>query len=522
VRIWIRNVKVWAVMICLMLNMIWPGFAIAENNAIGSIDEQKTNTYFHEYRYEPLQIRNLLLEMPKGGDLHNHLTGAVFAEDYIKWAAGDKDLIDTDTFTILAPGSTGISNTRPVADALTDDQFYKKIIDALSMRQYQSENQPTDGHDHFFATFGKFALVPNSHLFDILAKVVDHAMSQNINYLELMTSFPNKTAFKWNPNDMQTSYQLLMKDEDFKNNIKTAIDFLNGIEKFQKQISAVSPGMKDEVTVRFLCSVNRTASMDQVFNQTVFAFELCARDPRVVGLTFLAAEDNKNSLDNYEAQMKLLEYMHSKYPQVFIHLHAGELTPKVVNYNQDDLKDHIRQAVEIAHAKRIGHGVDICYEYENKTLLDEMKNNKIPVEVPLTSNDLILGIKGDAHPFPYYYSYGVPVVLATDDEGVLRTDLTNEFQRAFQTYNLNYLDLKTMVRNSLEYSFLPGNSIWETTAPFTLADQCSHDIPGSDHPSPECAEYLSKSERARAQWHLEKELAEFEAKVSRLSGNKMN
>jgi hypothetical protein len=30
----------------------------------------------------------------------------------------------------------------------------------------------------------------------------------------------------------------------------------------------------------------------------------------------------------------------------------------------------------------------------------------------------------------YYRAHGVPVVLSTDDEGVLRTDMTNEYVRA--------------------------------------------------------------------------------------------
>jgi len=35
--------------------------------------------------------------------------------------------------------------------------------------------------------------------------------------------------------------------------------------------------------------------------------------------------------------------------------------------------------------------------------------------------------------------------------------LTQEYQRAVLTYNLTYADLKSIVRNSIEYSFLPPN-----------------------------------------------------------------
>jgi adenosine deaminase len=71
----------------------------------------------------------------------------------------------------------------------------------------------------------------------------------------------------------------------------------------------------------------------------------------------------------------------------------------------------------------------------------------------LTSNDLILGVKGDRHPFPVYRKFGVPVVIATDDEGVSRSDMTREYLRAVEGYGLSYTDLKKIVRDSLSYSF---------------------------------------------------------------------
>jgi len=50
-----------------------------------------------------------------------------------------------------------------------------------------------------------------------------------------------------------------------------------------------------------------------------------------------------------------------------------------------------------------------------------------------------------------------PVSLNTDDEGVSRIDLTHEYVRAVQTYDLHYTDLKQMVRTGLEHIFLAGD-----------------------------------------------------------------
>jgi adenosine deaminase len=146
---------------------------------------------------------------------------------------------------------------------------------------------------------------------------------------------------------------------------------------------------------------------------------------------------------------------------VNIALHAGELTLGLVP--PEHLRFHIRQAVQIANAKRIGHGVDISYEDEAPALMADMRARSVLVEICLTSNDLILGLKDTQHPFPDYLRAGVPATLASGDEGVSRIDLSHEYWRAATTYGLGYRDLKTLASNTLTYSFLAGHSLWHST-----------------------------------------------------------
>jgi adenosine deaminase len=47
----------------------------------------------------------------------------------------------------------------------------------------------------------------------------------------------------------------------------------------------------------------------------------------------------------------------------------------------------------------------------------------------------------------------VPVALVTDDYGVARSSHTLEWLKAVQEQGLDYLTIKRMVRNSIEYSF---------------------------------------------------------------------
>jgi adenosine deaminase len=124
----------------------------------------------------------------------------------------------------------------------------------------------------------------------------------------------------------------------------------------------------------------------------------------------------------------------------------------------EDLTFHIRDAVETAGAKRIGHGVAVIYERTSDQLLGEMRKRKVAVEINLTSNDVILGVRGKDHPLPTYLSAGVPVVLSTDDAGVSRIDLSNEYFRAARDYPLGYRDLKQLARNSIEHAFLDANA----------------------------------------------------------------
>ena len=106
----------------------------------------------------------------------------------------------------------------------------------------------------------------------------------------------------------------------------------------------------------------------------------------------------------------------------------------------------------------------------------------------------------------------MPVALSTDDPGIERIDLTHEYVRAVETYGLSYADLKEMVRNSLEYSFLPGSSLWDDGGGYArVVPDCLSDVTGPDEPSAKCASFLAASEKAAQQWELERRFQAFEA-----------
>jgi len=189
-----------------------------------------------------------------------------------------------------------------------------------------------------------------------------------------------------------------------------------------------------------------------VFVQTATAAALIRAEPRLVGLNRVGPEDYLVARRDYTRQMEIIRFLAKDVP---VALHAGELWLGLVP--PPDLTFHIRQAVEIGGARRIGDGVSLAFERDAQGLLADMRARPVVVEISLTSNDVILGVRGKDHPFPVYLAAGVPVVLSTDDAGVSRIDLTNEYFRAARDYGLGYAQLKAIARNSLSYSFLADN-----------------------------------------------------------------
>jgi adenosine deaminase len=142
-----------------------------------------------------------------------------------------------------------------------------------------------------------------------------------------------------------------------------------------------------------------------------------------------------------------------------------------------------------------------------------MATQKILVEINLTSNAVILGIEGDEHPFELYRTAGVPLSLSTDDEGVSRIDLTHEYVRASQTYDLSYVYLKELSRNALAYSFLPGPGLFSNIPNGKLVNACTRSRPPRDI-TDSCRVFLNSSEKAQLQWQLEDRFALFEARYN--------
>lgn len=465
-------------------------------------------THFNQIKNDPNALYAFFKEMPKGGELHYHLAGGPYPETMLALAADGDYCLDTKSLTIAKSGSdcSGVKSK----EISNQPGLYSDIIKDWSMKDFIPGKE--SGHDHFFSGFTKYMPIVFDYRPELLVNVIQRAANQNEHYLEVMVipDNANSTSFGSLLNDTMSFDQkrnLLLSNKDFQANVnKTLNEGDRIIQKTQDLMECKKHPESKECTVntKLLYYILREQPIHNVFAQALNAFEVVSRSKGTyVGVNLVQPEDGFIAQRDYSKQMKIMEYLHQKYPHVAITLHAGELDPQAVE--PQSLRHHIHDAIFTGHAQRIGHGVSIGFEDQAETTLKYMAKQQIPVEINLISNEQILNVSGAKHPLNYYLAHKVPIVLSTDDEGVLRTDLTRQYVEAVLGHGLDYPTLKQINRNALTYSFMPGKSLWANPLTSKPISECA------DINSSSCLNFIKNNEKARIQWTLEKELLNFES-----------
>ncbi|GGW77112.1 adenosine deaminase [Streptomyces lucensis JCM 4490] len=476
--------------------------------------EARTDAYLRSARNRPADLRAFFRQLPKGGDLHNHLSGAVSTEYLIELAAEDGLCVDTATLTAQAPPCR--TGTRPAGDARTDPALHAALVRAWSMEDFPADR---NGHDHFFDTFGKFGEVTWRHRGKLLAEVAEGVVRGNQFYLETMVTPASDGAKSlaaevgWN-DDLAALHRELLAGGRLDRLVAQAREEADaGDAEFRaaEQCGTSRARPTCGLVVRWISQASRGSAPERVFTQLALGMRLAEADPRFVAVNLVQPEDWDSSLRDYGLQMRMVGYLRTQYPQAHVTLHAGELWPGLVK--PEHLGFHIRQAVDVARTERVGHGVDLVHEDDWQGTARTMAARRVAVEVPFSSNAQILGVRGADHPFSTYRRYGVPVVLATDDPGVSRIDISHEYQYAAGTYGLGYPELKDLARASLEYGFLPGASLWQgdpTVRGYQRVPACRGERPGLPVRGAACRHLLNGSAKARLEWRQEAAFAAFE------------
>ena len=388
----------------------------------------------------PEQLYRFLYAMPKGGDLHNHLTGAVRSEWFWDAAMAERTR-GYEYYTRVriqncapyggdefGPGKHLLlfkdiqASTYATLDACAQSEFKSlQALDPVEKAAWLESmrlDQPYEGRNEFFdAIWSRINdMLLNPHLIcDILLRNMDAFGREGVAYLETQQGLEGAVKPDGSP------YRTDEVAAIFRACLATPQARATGVEvRFQNALLRFTPDAERHL-------------------RELYALTDRYRD-LYVGVNMVGREDNDKG---YPLRfLPVLRELRHRYPDINLSIHAGEV---------DEPNQHVRDTLLLG-AQRIGHGVNLISDPD--TML-RMRYGPFLVEINLISN-LLLEYVSDysQHPFPEYLRTGIPVALSTDDRGMWDSNMTDEFYVAVKEFNLSWDEIVLLGRNSLSYSFL--------------------------------------------------------------------
>ncbi len=123
-------------------------------------------------------------------------------------------------------------------------------------------------------------------------------------------------------------------------------------------------------------------------------------------------------------------------------IHAGEACGS----------EEVLRAVDLLHAKRIGHGVHLDLIMDN---IKKMQEKRIAFEFCPTSNLQTTSLPNyESVPLRRFDQYGLLVTVNSDNMTVSDTTVLDEFRHLFKSFKLTKQEVKHLLYNSLEAAFI--------------------------------------------------------------------
>jgi len=431
---------------------------------------QSAESYLEKIRKNEALLTAFFQQMPKGGDLHHHFSGSIYAEPLLERAIAEDFYLNLETMAVskTKPEKGNWEKFSSLNNKGKLEYYEQQIMQTWSVKDYNG-SVPSD--DQFFDSFMKFEPTIAGHFAEGMLELKKRAIAENVTYIETQLStipcdmnvsdlanFNTKLRQAAEQKDEKAVLKLLdelYKSLQKKDAKKYADDFNNNfIAKLHKDLKMDD----DKFTMRYQNFVLRFMEPVDLFKNLVIAFISSSESKLTAGVNIVSPEHGQTSMKDYWLHMVMFKYCHSKFPDVKYTLHAGELTLGLVQ--PEELTWHINDAIYVAGANRIGHGVDIAYEANSYDLLKYMAQKNIPIEINLVSNEFILKVKENRHPFTLYKEFNVPIVISTDDAGILRSNMTEQYVLLAKRYpEVNYETIKKYVYNSINYSFIQDEAV---------------------------------------------------------------
>ncbi|WOI36148.1 adenosine deaminase [Alteromonas sp. CI.11.F.A3] len=387
----------------------------------------------------PRQMYQFLHAMPKGGDLHHHLSGSGFSE---WWYELGSDPTKNGGYTYYTQvNNRKCKSDKPQSDNQNPLRFHTisettwvTLPDCLQQNYTElallNEDQkqdfmdsirlhtPSEGRDEFFSTHWQRLneLTANPILVSkILLRNMQEYQKENLQYLETQVNVryaKKPDGSPYSPDEALAVYTDMLASEE---------------------------AQATQVTVRLQYALVRFLPDAEAQLEWIYDFVDKHRDI-YVGINLVGREDDKNGQPTRFAST--LRKLRAKYPKILLAFHAGE---------SETADSNVRDTLLLG-AERIGHGLNTIFDPDTLLL---MRNSHYLIEINLISNLLLDYLPNyDSHPFPEYLRTGIPTALSTDDRGMFDSTLTDEFYIAVTQFNLSWEELLNLGINSLQYSFL--------------------------------------------------------------------
>lgn len=385
-------------------------------------------------------LYRVLYYMPKGGDLHNHLSGSNHPEWWYELALDEAKRGYRYYTKLRIENCAGYGSNqfgpapylllfRNITEAdygalgECEQREYKRLEDLTDSEKTAwmdsiRLDKPYEGRDEFFQTHWQRlnALTHNPWLqAETLVRNMQAFGAEGVRYLELQVAAHGHRHPDGSPVSPQQVIDILRERLRQRDALDTGV-----VVRLQLPILRFVPGAEDALRA---------------------VYKLAHENPDlVVAINMVGREDNDKG---YPLRfLPTLRELRREYDGVHLSIHAGEV---------DEPNHHVRDTLLLG-AERIGHGVNLVTDPDTMLL---MRHGPYLVEINLISN-LLLGYVDDyaAHPFPEYLRTGIPVALSTDDRGMWQSNLTDEFFVAVREFDLSLEEIRLLSRNSLQYAFL--------------------------------------------------------------------
>lgn len=398
--------------------------------------------WFEEFKQSASDqaLYQFLYQMPKGGDLHLHMSGSGFSETWYELALAAKKegyvyytkvkLNNCREFggqafkvtpyhlmfqTIVA------AKWQALPDCEQDEYLPLAALDETQKAAWMDSirlDKSYEGRDEFFETHWQRLgdLTANPYLRgELILDTFRSFAQEGLIYAEPQVTtmgYEHADGSPIDPYEVAQIFRERLAQPDFA---ETGITY-----RFQLAILRFLPGAEDRLR---------------------YAYQFVADNEPYVAVNMVGREDNDKG---YPLRfLPALREMRKTVHGVKLSIHAGEV---------DEPNYHVRDTLLLG-ADRIGHGLNLITDPETMRL---MRHGPYLVEINLVSN-LLLEYYDDyqQHPFPEYLRTGIPVALSTDDRGMWDSIMTDEFFVAVREFNLSWDEIRQLGENSLTYSFAP-------------------------------------------------------------------